>query len=80
MNPMTDLWCVFGRDLGQMVEYAYLYDAATDEIIARRVDRSDNSVTYERAPCPPEITWNGSEGCAPWEESGVRLDWKAVTT
>jgi hypothetical protein len=69
MNPMTDTWTTFGRDQGQIVERSYRYDPASDRIVCRTLDRSDNSTTYEAMPFPDGAEWNGSEGVSPWSAS-----------
>ena len=49
MNCMTDVWSVFGRDLGQIVEEAYRYHEPTDRVICRTTDRSDGMIRYDAA-------------------------------
>jgi hypothetical protein len=88
MNPMTDTWTTFGRDQGQIVERAYRYDYATDRVIRRTFDRSDNSTTYDAATGPRNVEpislsddaseayfgwWNCSEGV--WNGSEGVLPW-----
>jgi len=71
MNAMTDLWTIFGRDQGQIVEYAYRYADGSDSIICRCHDRSDDTTEYSAAACPDDVDWTGAEGEAPWGH----LDW-----
>lgn len=73
MNPMTDLWAVFGRDQGQIVERAYRYDPDRDRIVRRILDRSSGRARYESAPCPEGVEWTGSEGVAPFNAD--TLEW-----
>lgn len=73
MNCMTDVWSVFGRDNGQIVERAYRYHETSDTIVRRTRDRSEGSVEYHRAPCPEELEWNGSEAAV---GGVVALDWE----
>lgn len=77
MNPMTDIWTIFGRDQGQTVERAYRYHPGSDRIIRREVDRSDMRVAYSAAACPDDIEWSGSEGVPPWYPR--ELDWTPLT-
>ncbi len=65
-------WTTFGVDRGQMVEVSYMYDAETDRIIRRRIDRSTRIQTQDSAPCPPDVEWSGAEAQAPFGE----LDWE----
>jgi len=82
MNPMTDLWTVFGRDQGQIVERAYRYDTTHDRILRMMYDRSDESTVYDVSPCPPDVTWSGSEMEPPWSPADMDwtpISWDAVT-
>jgi hypothetical protein len=76
MNVMTDIWTVFGRDRGQIVEVAYKYDQATDRIVRRRYDASDATTEYQSAPCPADVEWTGAEGVAPFNTAA--LDWEGL--
>ena len=74
MNCMTDVWSVFGRDLGQIVEEAYRYHEPTNRVICRTTDRSDGRVHYDAATCPDDLDWNGSEASV--DMSG--LEWSPL--
>lgn len=75
-NRMIDMnnWITFGADQGQMVKVSYMYDAATDRIVRRRIDRSTGTETQDSAPCPDDCEWSGAEAQAPFGE----LDWEWI--
>jgi len=67
MNVMTDIWTIFGRDHGQIVEIAYRYSPNRDAVLRRSFDTADRCSTYAISPCPEHVEWAGAEGQKPWQ-------------